>query len=135
MWTPCDQRRKIFTKMATIQAYQEASRPIDDKTVLDPEPAAFINPNAPTELVSERKWYWFIWDSFSKPPAGMWKISSSLRLPSPNCPSAIERKLLMKLDFTLLVFSVLGLLIRYIDQTNLSTACESVLRLCNVKKS
>ncbi|KAG7530530.1 hypothetical protein FFLO_04956 [Filobasidium floriforme] len=94
--------------MATIQAYQEASRPIDDKTVLDPEPAAFINPNAPTELVSERKWYWFIWDSFSKPPA--------------------ERKLLMKLDFTLLVFSVLGLLIRYIDQTNLSTACESVLR-------
>lgn len=66
----CSQRRQVFTKMTTVQALQGASQPIDDKNILDLEPAAFINPNAPTEPVPERKWYWFIWDSFSKPPAG-----------------------------------------------------------------
>jgi hypothetical protein len=66
----CSQRRQVFTKMTTVQAPQGASQPIDDKNILDLEPAAFINPNAPTEPVPERKWYWFIWDSFSKPPAG-----------------------------------------------------------------
>lgn len=35
-----------------------------------------------------------------------------------------ERKLVAKLDASLLIFSVLGLICRYIDQTNINTACE-----------
>ena len=37
----------------------------------------------------------------------------------------IERRLLRKLDMSLLIFSVLGLIMRYVDQTNLATACMS----------
>ena len=49
--------------------------------------------------------YYYLWDSFGKP--------------------APERRLLVKLDCSLLIFSVLGLICRYIDQTNVNTACES----------
>ncbi|OCF58419.1 hypothetical protein L486_04452 [Kwoniella mangroviensis CBS 10435] len=37
-------------------------------------------------------------------------------------PDLLERRLLVRLDLSLLVFSTLGLIMRYIDQTNLSTA-------------
>jgi ACS family pantothenate transporter-like MFS transporter len=52
--------------------------------------------------------YYYLWDSFGKPPA--------------------ERRLLVKLDCSLLIFSVLGLICRYIDQTNINTACRSESR-------
>ncbi|KAL7412581.1 MFS general substrate transporter [Mrakia frigida] len=53
-------------------------------------------------------WYGYVWDSFSKPPE--------------------ERRFLMKLDMTLLVFSVLGLIMRYIDQSNLNSAFVSGMK-------
>lgn len=40
----------------------------------------------------------------------------------------LERKLVWKLDASLLVFSVLGLICRYIDQTNLNTAFVSGMK-------
>ncbi|RSH86305.1 uncharacterized protein EHS24_004547 [Apiotrichum porosum] len=39
-----------------------------------------------------------------------------------------ERKLVLKLDASLLIFSVLGLICRYIDQTNMSTAFVSGMK-------
>lgn len=74
----------------------------DDNDGLDSPPTSVESSIAPFE--TKVPWYGYLWDAFGKPPA--------------------ERRLLLKLDLTLLVFSVLGLLIRYIDQTNLSTACE-----------
>ncbi|WRT68846.1 uncharacterized protein IL334_005827 [Kwoniella shivajii] len=53
-------------------------------------------------------WYYYLWDSFGKEPN--------------------ERRLLVRLDLSLLVFSTLGLIMRYIDQTNLSTAFVSGMK-------
>jgi hypothetical protein len=39
-----------------------------------------------------------------------------------------ERRLLRKLDASLLIFSVLGLIMRYVDQTNLATAFVSGMK-------
>lgn len=73
-------------------------------------------------LVDKKKkpFYYYIWDTFGKPPAG----ASFLYLWRGLADASIERRLLMKLDCSLLIFSVLGLICRYIDQTNLSTACK-----------
>ncbi|OCF78429.1 hypothetical protein I204_00369 [Kwoniella mangroviensis CBS 8886] len=43
-------------------------------------------------------------------------------------PDLLERRLLVRLDLSLLVFSTLGLIMRYIDQTNLSTAFVSGMK-------
>ncbi|WWD21544.1 hypothetical protein CI109_106030 [Kwoniella shandongensis] len=63
-----------------------------------------------SDIVAKCKtpWYYYLWDSFGK--------------------EANERRLLVKLDLSLLVFSTLGLIMRYIDQTNLSTAFVSGMK-------
>ncbi|KAL1407842.1 hypothetical protein Q8F55_007278 [Vanrija albida] len=62
-----------------------------------------------TEVKKQKKpWYYYLWDSFGKPAA--------------------ERRLLFKLDASMLVFSVLGLIMRYIDQANISTAFVSGMK-------
>ncbi|PBK99216.1 MFS general substrate transporter [Armillaria gallica] len=53
-------------------------------------------------------WYSYAWDSFGKPQE--------------------ERNFIVKLDLSLLVFSVLGLLMRYIDQKNVDSAYVSGMR-------
>ncbi|KAK0457706.1 major facilitator superfamily domain-containing protein [Desarmillaria tabescens] len=53
-------------------------------------------------------WYSYAWDSFGKPQE--------------------ERNFVVKLDLSLLVFSVLGLLMRYIDQKNVDSAYVSGMR-------
>jgi hypothetical protein len=58
------------------------------------------------EQAKKQPFYYYLWDSFGKPAA--------------------ERRLLVKLDCSLLIYSVLGLICRYIDQTNINTACESL---------
>lgn len=73
------------------------------------------------QVVNTRKpWYYYLWDSFGKPPAGEY----SMGLWVVDLAYEAERRLLRKLDASLLVFSVLGLIMRYVDQTNLATACE-----------
>ncbi|WWC65413.1 uncharacterized protein I303_108031 [Kwoniella dejecticola CBS 10117] len=57
---------------------------------------------------TRQPWYYYLWDSFGKAPE--------------------ERRLLVRLDLSLLVFSTLGLIMRYIDQTNLSTAFVSGMK-------
>lgn len=39
-----------------------------------------------------------------------------------------ERRLVLKLDLSMLVFSLLGLIMRYIDQANISTAFVSGMK-------
>ncbi|KAI9633809.1 uncharacterized protein MKK02DRAFT_38467 [Dioszegia hungarica] len=55
-----------------------------------------------------KPWYYYLWDSFGKPKE--------------------ERRLLRKLDASLLIFSVVGLIMRYVDQTNLATAFVSGMK-------
>lgn len=58
--------------------------------------------------VGKTAWYSYAWDSFGKPQE--------------------ERNFIVKLDLSLLVFSVLGLLMRYIDQKNVDSAYVSGMR-------
>lgn len=101
---------------------QDDSKAIESQTA---SPVASVTGDK--KLINRKRWYWYLWDAFGKDPAG--EQSLALMYEGPLLITVlVERRLLLKLDASLLIFSVLGLLIRYIDQTNLSTAFVSGMK-------
>ncbi|KAK0188763.1 hypothetical protein F5146DRAFT_1056628 [Armillaria mellea] len=88
-------------KAAASESKRSSSFLLDDVVT---SPALPYQSNCAGNIV----WYSYAWDSFGK--------------------SQEERNFIVKLDLSLLVFSVLGLLMRYIDQKNVDSAYVSGMR-------